>query len=275
MAPMQPNRSTESVPGSQDLFRVREPDWSNVWGENLTRAEAQRLKDRIVAVDKKSRVTTIRPMSEIVPDWYQEMLGEAETTSTSCTMGSPTAPAAAPAPPPPEGTLYDVSAAVKDVIKHDGAVMRIPHAHVLLINGQERPVPCRVAKGEHLECRPLNPALAGARAVANGAVSQVIRDKRRYTDMTVRKPVARKRPPPPDVTVKAQRVVRLGAPPVKPAQKFTAPWIAAEQQDGEELPADAITDDDLPEISADLGGAESAADVEHAKRQAEAERNAG
>lgn len=274
MNPTQPSIAT-------DLYRVREPDWSEVWGENLTRAEAQKLKDQIVSVRRKSRVTTIRPMSEEVPDWYretqeslsaaQELLGEAPETPGSCSSeATRTAP---PAPVAPVGTQYDIAGPVKAVIPHDGTVVKIPAGHHLMVNGQERPVPCRVAKGEQIECRSMNPQLASVRSVADHAVAQVIRDKRRYVDVTVRKPTPRKRPPPPDVTVKHQKVVRLGTLPQKPAERFMAPWKAAELKDGDELPENAITDDDLVDLSADLGGAETAADVEHAKR--EAEKNAG
>ncbi len=52
------------------LFRVRDRDWENVWGENLTFEAANILKHQVTS-RRKSRTARVEDMSIEPPDWYQ------------------------------------------------------------------------------------------------------------------------------------------------------------------------------------------------------------
>lgn len=259
-------------------YRVRDSDWGNVWGTDLTWDQAQKLLSELVA-QKKTRIASVRPMGERPPDWWvAENAPQAPALEDlSVPESSPASLPASPSVPNP-GTLYKVASAMAPTtIQSDGVVGEIPVAHQLMVNGQDRPVPTRVAKGDVVECRLLHPAAATARASATGAAATVIQAKRRaYYDVTVKKPAPRTAPAPRDRTLSNQPVtVRLGTPQETPPEPLPSPQKVAELEDGDPLPDDAITDADLPDLAVDLGGGASDADVEHARRQAEAERSRG
>lgn len=266
--------------GTKYRVRDREGDPPTVRddgnGQGLTHKQATIARDRLAA-EKKIRHTIIEPM----PDAQAEQaladdLSVPESICRGTYTGEHDAGCAVPAGPSRKvGTEYQVAAVMSPTqIQADGMVTVIPRGHQLLVNGQERPVPTRVQKGDTVECRSLAPAVVAARAVASDAVAQVIQQRRRIPmDVTVRHHAPRATPPPPDLTVSNRPVVvRLGAPPAAPPQPLPSPLKVAPLEDGEPLPDDALTDADLPDVAGDLGGGPSDADVEHAKRQAEAER---
>ena len=252
--------------GTKYRVRDREGDPPTVWddgnGQGLTHKQATIARDRLAA-EKKIRHTIIEPM----PD------AQAEYPTDDLSIQEPVVNA--PVPTLKAGTEYQVAAVMSPTqIQADGMVTVIPRGHQLLVNGQERPVPTRVQKGDTVECRSMAPAVVAAHAAANAAVAQVIQQRRRIPmDVTVRHHTPRATPPPPDLTVSTRPVVvRLGAPTFAPPQPLPSPLNVATLKDGEPLPDDALTDADLPDVAGDLGGGPSAADIEHAKRQAEAER---
>jgi hypothetical protein len=267
-----------------ELYRVRDKDWDALWGENLTMQEAVLLKNEVTG-QRKSRTARIEPMSVPPPDWWvaqhpQGGLGPqvAETCGTDdLSVPLPEAPSM----PVPDngftkwqGTRYEISSAmVESAIPSTGIIASIPLGHKLLVNGHESPVPVGVSKGDRVACVSLHPVVAAARAAAADAVADVIKKRRVPVDVTVKEPKPRVRPAPPDLTVSKQPVlVRLGTPAAAPPKPLPSPLKVATLEDGDLLPDDAITDDDLPDLAGDLGGGPSDADVEHAKRQAEAER---
>lgn len=252
--------------GTRYRLRDREGDPPTVWGDGdgrgLTYQQARTLRDQIHA-SKKSRSTVIEPMPATDTPGEDLFVPVADPHSQQ-------------QPSHPIGTDYQVSSAMAPTtLKSDGAITTIPVDHHLLVNGQERPVPTRVQKGDVVECRSLSPFAAQARAAAVNAAAQVVRQHRRIPmDVTVRQPVPRRAPPPPDRTVSNKPVViRLGDLPATPPKPLPSPLKVATLQDGEELPPDAITDAELPDLAADLGGGPSEADIAHAREQAEAERS--
>jgi hypothetical protein len=255
--------------GTKYRLRDREGDPPTVWGDGLTYQEARALRDQVHA-QKKSRFTVIESM----PDQAAPIVETQREDLSVPVVGQPPVQHHPPIPSHP-GTEYQVSSATPPTtLNADGTITTTPPDHHLLVNGQERPVPTRVHKGDVVECRSLAPAAAQARAAAVSAAAQVVQQRRRIPmDVTVRQPTSRRAPPPPDRTVSTKPVVvRLGDLPAMPPKPLPSPLKVAMLQDGEELPPDAITDAELPDIASDLGGGPSDADVEHARKQAEAER---
>jgi hypothetical protein len=258
-------------------YRVRDADWGNVWGQDLTWDEAQRKLTEVTTLKKLTRTASIRPMSERPPDWWLEE----NAAATAAVDDGLAVPDASPPVSLPDtravGTLYKVASAMATTtIQSDGVVSEIPPGHQLLVNGQDRPVPTRVSKGDAVECRSLNPAAAAARAAGIGAAASVIQSKQRrpYFDVTVKKPAPRTAPPPRDRTMSNQPVtVRLGTPHETPPRPLPSPQKVAELEEGDIIPDGAISDADLPDLAVDLGGGASDADVAHARRQAEAEQS--
>jgi hypothetical protein len=262
-------------------YRVRDSDWGNVWGQDLTWDQAQKLLSELVA-QKKTRTASVRPMSERPPEWWVAQNFDVGPWRNAAQPADDLSlpeeqPQAAPAAGPPIGTNYKVASAMAPtMIQSDGVVGEIPSGHQLLVNGQDRPVPTRVVKGDTVECRSLNPMAAAARAAATGAAASVIQAKQRrpYFDVTVKKPLPRAVPPPRDRTMSNQPVtVRLGTPLETPPKPLPSPQKVAELEEGEVIPEGAISDADLTDLAVDLGGGASDADVDHARRQAEAERS--
>jgi hypothetical protein len=224
--------------------------------------EARILRDRITA-GKKSRNMEIEPMPGPEVDSLDD-------------LSVPTPAPAHVAPPSNLGTSYEIASAIAatTLTAFGGVITKIPHAHDLLVNGQARAVPTRVQKGDVVECRSLAPLAAQARGAAADAVAQVIQQKRRVpVDVTVKHPAPRTTAAPPDRSMSNRPVVvRLGSPPATPPKPLPSPLRVATIQDGEVMSDDAITDAELPDLAGDLGGGPSDADVEHARRQAEADR---
>jgi hypothetical protein len=247
--------------GTKYRLRDREGSPPTVWGENLTHTEARVLRDRVTAA-KKSRNMEIEPMPGPEVDSLDDL-----------SVSTP-APAHV-APPSNLGTNYEVaSAMVATTLAADGVISKIPPDHELLVNGQARAVPTRVRKNDVVECFSLAPLAAQVRGAAADAVAQVIRQKRRVpVDVTVKHPAPRTTAAPPDRSMSNRPVVvRLGSPPATPPKPLPSPLRVATLQDGEVMSDDAITDAELPDLAGDLGGGPSDADVEHARRQAEADR---
>jgi hypothetical protein len=245
---------------TDELFRVRDKNWTKIWGENLTLADANRLKEQVVT-GGKSRTARIEPMSvqppgsEVIPP-----------------------PAAEPAPAsPPARTQYEYIVESSDVdlsIQLAGLIKSIPKGHALLVNGVMMPVPTSVKNGDVVRALPQDPAIIAAQAAARAAVAPVAAAARRsVVDVTVKKPAPRAAPPPPDRTVdRGPLTVRLGAPPVAPPVKLPSPLKVATQVDGDPLPDGAISEDDVSDLAIGLGADETAADVRHAEAQRDRER---
>ncbi len=150
----------------------------------------------------------------------------------------------------------------------DGVVTRIPAGAHLHVNGQPTAIPAPVSQGATLQA-VLDPSLAATRAAAAGAVQQVMEANRRppvYLDHTVKPSKPRTEPPPPDATVKTPRI-RLGAVQEAPPQPLPSPQKVAEIADGPPLPDGALGEDDILDLSVDIGGGPSEADVAHARAQ--------
>lgn len=230
---------------TDERFRVRDKDW-NVYGENLTAAEAHKLKEYQAAV-KKIRTVRIESMDVPHPD-------DAEHAEAHELDGEP------------QGLHLKIGDAELHEVPADGAIVEIPKGHELQINGVPFPVPSSVKKGDLVQANPLDPVIAAAQAAAREAAKQRIPPQHTYKDKTVRANKPRTGPAPKDKTVAKGMVVRLGAPAVAPPPKRMSPLKAALMQDGDEMPADAIGEDDILDVAADLGGGASDADVEHARK---------
>jgi hypothetical protein len=247
-------------------LRDREGDPPTVWGENLTHQNARILRDKITA-SKQSRSMVIEPIEPSAPE-----------DGATDDLAIPDVPRQqVPQQAPIVGTEYQIESEMADVtLTADGVISKIPPSHQLLVNGQARDIPTRVQKGNTVSCRSLSPDVAQARAIAADAVAQVINSKRKVpVDVTVRRPAPRSAPAPLDRTVSNRTVVRLSAPQSAPPRPLASPLKVATIQDGDAMSDDAITDAEIPDLAGDLGGGPSDADVEHAKRQAEAERSGG
>lgn len=82
--PVKPNRKIPSTqykarPSDEEnagrLFRVRCKDWENLWGENLTHADATQLKEQVVTRGR-SRTARVEDMTIPPPDWYTAQGGQ-------------------------------------------------------------------------------------------------------------------------------------------------------------------------------------------------------
>ena len=254
--------------------RDREGEPPKIWddgnGQGLSYQQALVARDRVSA-SKKSRSMVIESMSM---SHAGDQVGTDDLSIPPDTTANPRGQSAGILARE-TGTDYQIAAPlVATQIQADGVVSMIPSGHQLLVNGHPQSVPIRVHKHDTVECRSLAPELASARAASSAAVTQVIQAKRRIPiDVTVRQPSPRVAPPPPDRTVSNKPVVvRLGAPTPTPPRPLPSPLKVATLEDGDVLPEDALTDADLPDVAGDLGGGPSDADVEHARKQAEAER---
>lgn len=153
----------------------------------------------------------------------------------------------------------------------DGVVSAIPGGYRLLVNGVPQSLPATVSTGAELRVVPIDPVVAAARAASSAAVESVIQQQRRpaYMDTTVQPPKPRTAPPPPDLTVSRQPVhIRLGQVAQPPAQPLPSPLKVAAVADGPPLPDGALGEEDAMDLAVNLGGGETEADVEHARRQA-------
>lgn len=259
---------------TEERFRVRDKDWATVWGEGMTRAEADRFKETVVG-NGRSRTARVESMSVPPPDWYaaqhEEMVADGEPALSLLTDAQ-----SEPAADPPAPLTYGIDRGGETfVVKSAGAVVHIPPGHALVVNDVMMPVPTTVAPGDRVEARAQDPVIIAAQARARAAVRPVMNKARIVLpDMTVRKPKPRAKPAPPDKTSsKAPPFVRLGAPPVAAPKPPPSPLKVALIPDGEPIPDDAIGEEDLSDLSLDLGGVESKDDVKHAERVRDQERS--
>lgn len=230
---------------TDERFRVRDKDWT-IYGENLTAAAAHKLKEYQAAVKK---VRTVRIESMSVP-----MPGDPEHAEMHELEGEI------------QGLQLQIGDAELHEVPSDGVIALIPAGHELQVNGIPCPVPSGVKKGDLVQANPLDPIIAAAQAAAREAAKQRIPPQHTYRDKTVRKPQPRKGPTPKDKTVAKGMVVRLGAPAAAPPPKRMSPLKAAMMQDGDEMPDNAIGEEDILDVASDLGGGASDADVEHARK---------
>jgi len=153
----------------------------------------------------------------------------------------------------------------------DGVVSVIPSGYRLLVNGAPQDLPATVSTGAELRVVLIDPVVAAVKAASSAAVESVIQQQRRpvYMDTTVQPPRPRTAPPPPDLTVSRQPVhIRLGQMTQAPAQPLPSPLKVATVADGAPLADGVLGEDDAMDLAVNIGGGETVADVEHARRQA-------
>lgn len=265
---------------SEERYRVRDKDWVAVWGENLTLAQAQKLKEKVVG-ERKSRTARVEPMSVPPPAEFLAELAQLGGPSpetrvvddSSAARGADTRDPVATVEPQPIGVVYEIADPQAVTVPSRGLVAKIPPGHELHVNGaRAMSFPVVVDAGDVVQAVVADPYLANARARAVATVAPVVAraPKVPYRDKTVGKPRQRTGPAPKDKTVPhAPRLVRLGAPPVAPPRPPRSPLAAAVELDGDLLPDDALSDADVVDLTADLGGGPSPEDV----ARAEAERD--
>lgn len=267
-----------NTPDPNARYRVRDKDWKSpsgdhskaLHGEDLTLAEAHKLKERVVSLERISTTARVEPMAVPAPDWwlaqYRPNVVEGGFSESD--------PVADKAPPSAQsGATIEIADHQPREAPCNGVVRVIPPRSELLVNGQRQPLPVSIMKGDRLEAVSLDPTVAVGRAAAAAAVAQVMQ-RRVPTDVTIRPRVPRTQPPPPDKTLSQQpTVIRLGAPPASPAEPLPSPLKVAEIPDGDPVMEGDIADADVQDLAVDLGGGPTTADLDHAKRQAEADRN--
>ena len=145
----------------------------------------------------------------------------------------------------------------------------IDDRYELWVNDGSRPTPTRIEADDMISVVKLDPQIVKARREAAAAVRATLASSQapRYLDKTVTVTPPRTTPPPPDKTVQTTPpIARTKAPPAAPARPPASPLKVAMQPVEMDLPDDAILEGDLPDLTGDIGGGESAADVAHAKK---------
>jgi hypothetical protein len=270
------------------LYRVRDKHYEGkpgqVWGDNLSWADACKLKDQVVA-SGKSRTARAEDMAVPMPgEPPAEDLAVDEAPPEVQDLGvdeeGPTVKLVGElGVAPGQGTAFELMSTDPQVVPYRGVVIRIPPGHELLVDGQVMPLPVSVAVGQVLLARALDPEIAAAQAAALAAVrpvaaaSQARRPAPAYRDKTVVRPKPRAAPPPPDKTVsKDPPLVRLGAPPQPATKPPVSPLKVATQLDGDPIPDGVLGETDLHDL--DVGGGPSDDDVAHARAQRDADERA-
>lgn len=249
------------------LYRVRDKDWLAVWGDNLTWEAAHALKEKVIS-QRRSRTARVEDMEVQAPDWYGAELSVASAQDYESVVITP---ASAPSKP-----SFELANDASVTVPSAGVVRKIPVNHRLLVNGVAYPVPVSVAAGDIVQATLLDSELAKVHQAATTAVRQVTEKHPasavRYRDVTA---TAQPRPnpnPPRDPTASRDPVyVRLTAPPAAPPMPPASPLKVATVLDGAPLLDGMLGDDDLSDLTTDLGGGASDADLEHARKQAQAQ----
>ena len=260
---------------SQELYRVRDRNYETIWGEDLTLEEAQKLKESVVG-QRKSHTARVEPMSVPVPGHAVEMadLGDLELAPPVAAAPPPPARRATPAVTIPDRVGPDYSLDVGEVevaVASPGVVVAVPDGHELVVNGQARAYPTQVQAGDRVIARAVDPQIIAARAkalaAARAAAPATKAAPKRYRDVTVKAPVPRTAPAPRDRTVKAGVHVRLGPAPVSAPAPLPSPLKVAVVPEGRPVKDGEITDAELHDLTPDLGGGASDADLEYAAQQ--------
>jgi len=164
------------------------------------------------------------------------------------------------------GTSFELANATPYTVPVRGVVTKIPPDHDLLVNGHLTAVPASVDVGAVVQAVARNnvqtPAPAPARRPVPAPPPRMV-----YKDRTVRAPEPRTVPVPKDRTAAKGVLVRLGAPPAAPPAPPPSPLKVATLMDGAPMPETALGDQDLSDLTGDLGGGPSEADLAHAKRE--------
>lgn len=260
------------VSSAMEKYRVRDRNYQNIFGEDLTLDEATRLKEQVVT-SRRSHTARVEPMSVRVPgrdplqiegspqDDYEVDVAVQTAVATSVVSG-------------PQFSLDDGGQEV--TVPYAGVIVVIPPGHELVVNGQVRPVMTSVEAGDRVMARPVDPVIIAARANALAA-AQAQREAAqhhkaplaaRYRDKTVKPLVPRPGPLPKDKSVATGLHVRLTAAPPAPPKPQPSPLKVATIPDGKPMAADTpITDDDIHDVVSDVGGGASDSDLEHARRE--------
>lgn len=235
------------------LFRVRDKITEDtpvkVWGDDLTWDQAIKLKEHVVT-SRRSKTARVESMDVPLPNETSPDTGtegnEASAVSTS-------------------GVAFEVASGDPITITARGAVKSIPPGTMLMVNGTATALPAQVAPGDIVQAMPADPNAPAPRRQEPKTVPAA---RTAYRDTTVRAPVPRKGPPPRDRTISKEPVfIRLGAPETAPARPLPSPLKVATMTDGDVMADGAIGDFDIPDLSADIGGGASDADLEHARRK--------
>jgi hypothetical protein len=238
-------------------YRVRDKAFGGepvkVWGDELTWDQAQKLKEHVVT-SGKSRTARVELMGVPLPN---------ETSSED--SGSVEADVESSAARP-QGVAYELVGGEPITVSARGVVRSIPAGCALHVNGAAVVLPAQVSNGDIVQAMPADP---NAGPVHRPAPKPVPAARTAYRDITVRAPQPRKGPLPKDRTVSKEPVfVRLGgAPASAPARPLASPLKVAELVDGDPILDGAISDADLPDLSGDIGGGPSDADLEYARRR--------
>lgn len=243
------------------LYRVRDRNdpkgpRGRVWGENLTKEDAQKLVSEVIG-KRLSKTARMEPMTS------GEDLSVAETTDPADDARAAS------------GIQYSLDDGDQEVsVPKAGVVRWVLPGHELVVNGDVRPYPTAVEAGDRVMARPVDPQIIAARARALAAARQATpaKPRRQYRDVTVRPREERTAPAPRDRTVAEGLHVRLTVAPAAPAKPLPSPLKVAIIPDGAPMDDLAIGDDQLHDLTPDLGGGASDADLEYARRQHDAER---
>lgn len=232
------------------LYRVRDKDWVAVWGEHLTWDEATKLKNSVVA-NGRSRTARVESMEVERPT-------EVSTEQPATRL-----------------LLDHMVTPEPETMEFAGVIRRLPTGYYppgegeLVVNGCSVPVPTSVKVGDVVQLRRIDPALAATRSAALTAVRPIAQRAQRtrpvVRDLTASPPARPNPNPPRDQTVLKPSSRGASAPaglPTPPA----SPLQVATMTDGPPLGDDALGDDDLADLVADIGGGPSDADLEHAER---------
>lgn len=269
-------------PDPNARYRVRDKDWKShtgdhskaLHGEDLSLADANRLKERVVALQRVSTTARVEPMSVPPPAWWVLQFRPERAEAELAELSAPAMPEVpGPGEPPQSGPTIELADHLPREAPCNGVVRSIPPRSLLLVNNLPQPVPVSVVRGDILQAVSQEPAVAATRAAAAGAVSQVIQQRRVPTDVTVKPRAPRTQPAPPDKTLSNQpTVIRLGAPATAPAKPLPSPLKVAELPEGDPVLDGDLGETDVQDLAVDLGGGPTAADLEYARKQAEAER---
>lgn len=238
------------------LYRVRDKDWAALHGEDLTWEEATKLKEQLVGA-RQSTTARVEDMEIPPPDWVLEAeaaaaadisaapsMGADEQQEEEAELEAMRAPAIAAARAAAQSAQARADARIRPRI----------------VPPPPAPAPAAPKAGKFTApVRRPAPAPTGPRIVPR--------------DKTVQPLVTRTAPPPRDRTVASEIVMRGQAPPSSDPLPLISPLAAAAIPDDPlDVPEGQLVDDDLSDVTADLGGGASDSDVKRAEVEAEAER---
>jgi hypothetical protein len=239
------------------LYRVRDKDWAALHGEDLTWDDAHKLKEKLVG-SRQSTTARVEDMDIPPPDWFLE----AEAAAAADISAAPSADEqqeAEEADPELEAMRAPALAAARAAAQSAQA-RADARARPRIVAPPPAPPPAAPKAGKFTApVRRPAPAPTGPRIVPR--------------DKTVQPLVTRTAPPPRDRTVASEIVMRGQAPPSSDPLPLISPLAAAAIPDDPlDVPEGQLVDDDLSDVTSDLGGGASDSDVKRAQDQADEDR---